>query len=112
MVPGDISGWGDEFRMMSGLAVFLEVPADIRMNRIDIRENARWGDIIREGGDMYESRQKFRDFAATRDVALLEQAATLYLCPVLLFDGTQKLRELTAFDLLPIKNNIFIIIVL
>lgn len=97
VVSGDISGWGDEFLKMFDLAVFLEVPTDIRMKRIDSRENARWGDRVCKGGDMYESQQKFREFAATRNVALLEQAASLFLCPILRVDGTQKLHEITAY---------------
>jgi len=46
---------------------------------------------------MYESQRKFHEFAAARDVGLLEQAASLYLCPILRVDGTQKLHEITAY---------------
>jgi SAM-dependent methyltransferase len=51
------------------------------MKRIENREYARRGDRVCEGGDMYESQKKFREFAATRDVGLLEQRALEYSCP-------------------------------
>ncbi|HAI86164.1 MAG TPA: hypothetical protein DCL63_04150 [Firmicutes bacterium] len=94
VVSGDISGWSDEFLTMFDLVVFLTAPTETRMKRIENREYARWGDRVLEGGDMYESQRKFREFAATRDVGLLEQAASLYLCPILRVDGTKPLSEL------------------
>jgi ribosomal protein S18 acetylase RimI-like enzyme/cytidylate kinase len=93
VVSGDISGWGDEFLPMFDLAIFLTAPTEIRIKRIENREYARWGERVCEGGDMYESQTKFREFAATRDVALLEQGALKYACPILQVDGTQDIHE-------------------
>lgn len=94
VVSGDISGWSDEFLTMFDLAVFLTTPTGIRMKRIENREYARWGDRVCEGGDMYESQKKFREFAFTRDVGLLEQSAIKYSCPVLRVDGTKTPEEI------------------
>jgi ubiquinone/menaquinone biosynthesis C-methylase UbiE len=63
------------------------------MKRIANREYARWGDRVCKGGDMYESQKKFREFASTRDVGLLEQAASLYLCPILRIDSSKTPKE-------------------
>ncbi len=93
VVSGDISGWSDEFLTMFDLAVFLTAPTDIRMKRIESREYARWGDRVYVGGDMYESQKRFREFAATRVVCLLEQRALRYSCPVLHIDGTQDIHD-------------------
>ena len=93
VVSGDTSGWGDEFLPMFDLAIFLTAPTEIRIKRIENREYARWGERVCEGGDMYESQEKFREFAATRDVALLEQGALKYACPILQVDGTQDTHE-------------------
>ncbi|MGE5652978.1 MAG: hypothetical protein ACM3ZQ_01745, partial [Bacillota bacterium] len=49
-----------------------------------------------EGGDMYESQKRFREFAATRDVCLIEQSAFKYSCPVLRVDATQNLHEVVS----------------
>lgn len=97
VVSGDISGWGNEFLTKFELAVFLTAPTEIRLKRIEEREYTRWGDRVCEGCDMYESHREFLAFAAARDVGLLEQAASLYLCPILRVDGTQKLYEITTF---------------
>lgn len=93
VVSGDISGWDNEFLTMFDLAVFLTAPREIRMKRIENREYARWGDRVCVGGDMYESQTKFKEFAATRDVGLLEQSALKYSCPILRVDGTKTLKE-------------------
>jgi thymidylate kinase len=93
VVSGEISGWGDEFLTMFDLAVFLTAPKEIRMKRIENREYARWGNRVCEGGDMYESQKEFREFAATRDIGLLEKRALEYSCPILRVDGTQNLHE-------------------
>ncbi|MDF2538956.1 MAG: hypothetical protein K0S76_1977 [Herbinix sp.] len=93
VVSGDISGWDDGFLTIFDLAVVLTAPTEIRMKRIENREYARWGDRVRECGDMYESHRKFKEFAAKRDVSLLEQSAGKYLCPILRIDGTKTLNE-------------------
>jgi shikimate kinase len=89
VVSGNISDWSDEFPTMFDLAVFLTAPIDIRMKRIENREYVRWGDRVREGGDMYEQQQKFRAFAATRNLALFEQQAAAYPCPLLRIENTE-----------------------
>jgi len=89
IVSGDISGWDDEFLTMFDLAIFLTAPKEIRMKRIENREYERWGDRVRKGGDMYESQLKFREFAASRDISLIEQRASLYACPIIHNDGTE-----------------------
>lgn len=89
VLSGDISGWSDEFLTTFDLAVFLTAPKEIRMKHIESREYERWGDRVCEGGDMYESQKKFREFAATRDVGLLEQRALRYSCPIVYYDSTK-----------------------
>ncbi|MDR1299161.1 MAG: NUDIX domain-containing protein, partial [Oscillospiraceae bacterium] len=98
VVSGDISDWGNEFTTMFDLAVFLTAPTDIRLKRIENREYARWGERVRPGGDMYEQQEKFRAFAAARDIAQLEEGASAFACPRLHIDGTADYRE-TAADI-------------
>ncbi len=43
---------------------------------------------------MYESQKKFREFAATRNVGLLEQSALKYSCPVVYYDSTKTPGEI------------------
>lgn len=93
VMSGDISGWGEEFITGFDLVIFLTAPTGIRLKRIDKREDERWGDRVRKGGDMYEQSQKFREFAASRNVPQLEQRASLYSCPILKIDGTKTPEE-------------------
>lgn len=96
VVSGDVSGWGDVFLSVFDLAVLLKAPKDVRMKRIEEREYARWGDRVLEGGDMYESQQDFKSFAANRNVAEIEQRAEKYPCPVIEVDSTEDWRINTA----------------
>lgn len=93
VMSGDVSNWGEQFLSLFDLVVFLIVPADIRIERIKKREYERFGDRIRKGGDMYEQHLKFVEFAASRDIALIEHWALLYSCPILRVDGTKTLKE-------------------
>ena len=96
VVSGDISGWDNVFLKMFDLAVFLTAPKEIRIKRIEHREFMRWGDRVCEGGDMYESQKRFREFAATRDINLIEQRALKYSCPILRIDGTNTIGEIVC----------------
>jgi cytidylate kinase len=93
VMSGDISGWGEEFITGFDLAIFLTAPTDIRLKRIEKREHERWGDRVRNGGDMYDQQQKFLKFAASRDIPQLEQKALLYSCPILHIDGKKTIDE-------------------
>jgi len=88
VVSGDLSGWGKEFLTMFDLALFLTAPTDLRLKRIENREDQRWGNRVHEGGDLYEQQRKFREFAAARDIAQLKQRACAYPCPLIPIDGT------------------------
>ena len=91
VVSGDVSDWGGQFLTMFDLAVFLTAPKDIRMQRIENREYARWGDRVCEGGDMYKFQLEFKKFAASRDISLIEQRVSMYKCPALHIDSTEDL---------------------
>lgn len=93
VMSGDVSGWGEEFLTVFDLVIFLTAPTDIRLKRIEKRENERWGDRVRESGDMYEQSQKFREFTASRDIPQLELRASLYACSILRVDSTKTLKE-------------------
>ena len=51
--------------------------------------NTRWGDRVLKGGDMYESQQNFRRFAANRDVTELEHRIDRYPCPHIEIDSSE-----------------------
>jgi adenylate kinase family enzyme len=56
VVSGSLCGWGD-----------VAIPHDRRMERLRQREQARFGERILPGGDMYELSQAFLTWAASYD---------------------------------------------
>lgn len=70
------------------LAVILRAPADLRAQRIIQREKIRFGDRILPGGDLYESYQHFRDFAAGRTEETVHQTLGRLYCPIIEMDAS------------------------
>lgn len=85
-VTGD---FGDIIPKFYELAVFISVPIELRMERIEQREYKQHGERIRKGGDMYEQHLKFIDFVSSRSLSRIEQWAETLTCPVIHIDGTE-----------------------
>jgi adenylate kinase family enzyme len=91
VLSGSICGWGDEFRDEFTLAVFLWIPAALRMQRLRERDRRRFGARIAAGGDMHAQHREFLDWAARYDDAgpdmrsrvLHETWLSTLACPVL-----------------------------
>ncbi len=92
-VTGD---FGEEISSRYDLAVFLSVPMETRMERIEQREYEKHGERVRTGGDMYEQHLKFVDFARTRNLSKLDKWAETLNCPVIRVDGTKDYRQTAA----------------
>lgn len=67
VLSGSIVGWGDALIPSFDLAVFLYVPAEVRLARLRTREQERFGPEIKPGGSMYEKHQAFLRSAAGYD---------------------------------------------
>lgn len=95
ILGGSICGWGDALIPRFELAVFVYLPANIRMQRIREREATRHGERILEGGDMHEQHLEFMDWARRYDTAGYEirslethrRWAQMLRCPVLELQG-------------------------
>jgi 8-oxo-dGTP pyrophosphatase MutT (NUDIX family) len=88
-VTGD---FGAEITSMYDLAVFLEAPAGLRINRVKQCAYEKYGERVLAGGDMYEQELKFLDFVASRSLTQIEKWAETLTCPVLRVDGTVDCR--------------------
>jgi len=73
VVSGSMCGWGDVFARRFTLAVYLWIPSEVRMQRLEARERARYGARIDAGGDLHQQNQAFLDWARRYDSAGLEQ---------------------------------------
>ena len=102
VLSGSLVGWGDPLIPRFTLAVRLDTPTPVRMERLRQREYARYGARVLPGGDMYDQSQAFLDWAARYDdgVPPLRSRALHDLwqqqlpCPVLTLDGTLPVEEL------------------
>lgn len=80
-------------------AVWLEVPKDIRMQRVKSRSFMKFGSRMLPGGDLYQQEERFFDLVRTRDESAIENWAQSLRCPVIRVDGTAPPAENAAFIL-------------
>lgn len=89
-VNGDLGGNITQFYE---LAVLLEVPANIRAERIRRRAYEKFGERVMPGGDMYEQEQRFFDVAASRDPEEIKHQTEALHCPLIRLDGTKPISD-------------------
>ena len=93
ILSGNLDTISDHFEPMFDLVVYLTTNTHIRLERLQAREYAKFGERILEGGDLYPMHKRFLDMAARYDSngmpnadAHAEWAKTLN-CPVLRLSG-------------------------
>lgn len=91
-VTGD---YGDKISSMYKLGIYLSVPIDIRLERVERRSLEQYGKRVLVGGDMYKQEQKFLEFIRTRDLSIIDGWAKTLTCPILHLDGTNEISENT-----------------
>ena len=75
------------------LVIYLDVPLEIRMDRIKKRSFDKFGKRMLKGGDMYETEKSFFDFVSGRTSDHIEGWLNTLACPVLRLDGTKEINE-------------------
>jgi len=85
-VTGD---FGEEIESLYDLAVHIEAPCELRIERVKQRDIEKFGERITKGGDMYDGHQKFIEFVASRPLSRIEQWEETLVCPVIRIDGTK-----------------------
>jgi adenylate kinase family enzyme len=70
VLSGPVAGWGDPLLPHLDLVVFLYVPTDVRLSRLQRRERARFGEAVDPGGPMHDQHQAFLRWAAGYDPGL------------------------------------------
>lgn len=99
---GSLCGWGDSLTPLFQLAVRIELPPEIRLERLKRREEARYGARLLPGGDMERQHREFMDWAARYDAggpeirsrALHDEWQKTLSCPVVQLDGRMPVGEL------------------
>jgi len=103
VISGSLWDWGSTFTPLFNLAVFITAPTSIRVERLEKREHARYGERILKGGDMYNNHRNFIEWAKTYDTDNLDRSLKLHedwictlSCPVLRIDGMLPVDENVA----------------
>ena len=99
---GSLCGWSDVFIPQFDLVVFLYVPTELRLERLEQREALRFGPRIEPGGDMHQIHQDFMQWAAsyghadqdTRSHQVHQHWLANLPCPVLQLAGDFSVQEL------------------
>ena len=101
VISGSLCGWGDVFIPRFDLVVFIDTPTDIRIERLEKREAERFGERIRNGGDMYDNHIDFIEWAKGYDASsdgrcrkVHEEWLKNISCSILRLDGTKTVNEL------------------
>ena len=89
-VTGD---YGDKISSMYQLGVFLSVPIDIRLERVERRSLEQYGERVLVGGDMYEQERRFLEFVRTRNLSIIDEWSKSLSCPILHLDGAKPISE-------------------
>ena len=98
VISAVIGDFGEEIESLYDLAVHIEAPLELRIERVKQRDIEKFGERIIEGGDMYEQHQKFIEFVASRPLSRIEQWEEPLACPVIRADGVVDYRQ-TAVDI-------------
>ena len=99
VMAGSMSSFHYAFDDKFGMMVFLYVEPDIRVERVHNREVERFGERIREGGDMFDNHMSFlesiRHYEKDGSPNLNEQRKWMdeLHCPKLELDGTDSLED-------------------
>ena len=68
VISGSLYGWGDPLIPLFDLAIYIDTPTDVRIERLRKREYIKFGDRIRKGGDMYNNHEAFIEWARNYEI--------------------------------------------
>ena len=100
-VKGD---YGEDIYSLIQYAILLDVPKNIRLQRVKKRSFQKFGNRMLSGGDLYEQEENFFHFVESRDENTVEEWVKSLKCPVIRIDGTQPIDENTELIIEYIQN--------
>lgn len=74
-------------------AVVINVPKEIRMQRVKNRSFQKFGSRMLPGGDLYEKEKGFFDLVESRSEDMVEKWIQRLNCPIIRVDGTKPIEE-------------------
>ena len=82
----------------------IDVPRDIRIQRVKNRSFQKFGERMLLGGDLHEQEEKFFDFVKSRPENTVEEWVKFLKCPVLRIDGTKSIENNVDFIMEQIQH--------
>ncbi len=105
-VKGD---YGEDIYSFFQYVILLNVPRDIRLQRVKERSFQKFGSRMLPGGDLFEQEEKFFHFVESRNENTVEEWVKSLKCSVIRIDGTKPIDENTNFIIERIQNkNLFV----
>ena len=90
-VKGD---YGEAVYPLFQYAVLIDVPKDIRIQRVKNRSFQKFGRRMLLGGDLYEQEEGFFHFVQSRAENAVEEWIQCLSCPIIRIDGTKPIEEI------------------
>ena len=85
--------YGKEVEELFDIAVYIDVPKEVRAKRVYERSYKQFGDRILPGGDLYESEKRFFDMVAQRPDDYAIKWLNEMDIPIIKVDGTQPIKK-------------------
>lgn len=85
--------YGEKVLPFYRYAVLVNVPKDIRMQRVRNRSFEKFGERILPGGDLYQQEQQFFDMVDARPDNYTEEWLDVLACPKICVDGRLPVEE-------------------
>jgi len=101
IIGGSLVNWGEEWKMAFDLAVFLYIPKNVRVKRLEEREKMRYGTIIFTDPERNRLYREYIEWCAGYDtntakgrtLAVQESWALQLSCPLLSIKGDLSVME-------------------
>ncbi len=100
-VKGD---YGETIYPFFRYAVLIDVPKDIRIERVRNRSFRKFGERMLSGGDLYEQEERFFALVESRAENMVEEWVRSLSCPVIRVDGTKPIEENVNFIMKQMQN--------
>lgn len=101
ILSGSITNWGNAILPRFDLVIFLSIPDDLRLQRLEEREQERYGDEILPGGPRHREYTDFMNWAAQYETGGVnvrsrvghEEWLMLLTCPIVRIEGDTSVEE-------------------
>ncbi|MCB6571426.1 AAA family ATPase [Eubacterium limosum] len=100
-VKGD---YGEVIYSFFQYIVLIDVPRDIRLQRVRNRSFQKFGNRILPGGDLHRKEEGFFDFVKSRTEYIVEEWVQSMDCPVIRVDGRKPVEENINLIISQIQN--------